>query len=793
MWTPTKKMIVTAALILAVTSCCHAQIQVIRTENEAMNFIAQQRYRKTDYVKAEELQAIVHDLVLQPLLYSTEQLVTNETPTTGKSETTTTNATKRNMTAEPTTMTVTNVTMEPITMIVTNMTIETTMTVQNTTMEATTMMIVTEITEEPASQCFIDLETFRSDILRAEHYALMMLDSYGKIPPGILQGNKLWLGLYDQCSNQSRQLDGGRENFKAVYCLASVTEKNQPLLSVGVCVPDSCKSTDLAELIGSDSVKNVFSVSYSCSKTPDYTPAAIVCLIFLSFLGLFIMVGTMYDFLRRYEVLGGRRDGFEALAEDHRADHTINGPSSDKNVKISNGDAPISIQNIKPENERFIVKFILCFSLLINGSKILNTKQGEGSLGALNGIRVLSLWWVILGHTYIFPETLFSNPTIIVDILSRFTFQAVGNATFSVDSFFFLSGLLVTYLTLKYLRNNNGKLNWVMFYVHRYLRLTPVYMLVIFFFATLTPYLATGPIYSIVFDPNPAPGIENQLTYCQDYWWTNLLYINNLYPSSLQTECLAWSWYLANDMQFFIISPFVIYLLYHYFFAGVVAWSILLITSFGSLIGVSIKYNITTYALSLNPNVKTFGADEIYVRPWTRIPPYLVGMAVGYILYKYLGRVRMRRHVAIMGWIAATGIGLAVVYGLYGNYHGNLLSEGASVVYITLSRFSWAVALAWVAFACVTGYGGPVNSLLSWSVWIPLARISYCAYLLHPIIMFVFYYSLPTLIYFSDFLLIYFFLGHVVLSYAAAFVLSVCSEAPFMALEKLFLKRGKSV
>ncbi|XP_033118022.1 nose resistant to fluoxetine protein 6-like [Anneissia japonica] len=777
MWTPTNKMmIVTTALIMAVICCCHSQIQVIRTENEAMNFIAKQRYMNKDYAKADKLQAVVHNLVLQTLLYSTEQLVpetsdlkdevyvTNETPTTGKSETT-----RVNKTAEPTTT-------------VTNVTIETTMmTVTNTTMEATTM-IVTEITEEPESQCLMDLETFQSDILRAEHYALMMLDSYGKLPPGIMQGHKLWLGLYDQCVNQSRKIDDGRQNFNAGYCLASITEKNQPLVSVGVCVPDSCKSTDLAELIGSDSVKNIFSISYLCSKTPDYTPAAIACLTFLSFLTLFIAVGTMYDILRRYEVLGGRRDGFEVLAEDHRGDHTINRPSSDKNVK-----------NIKPEHEEFIVKFLLCFSLLINGSKILKAKQGEGSLGALNGIRVLSLWWVILGHTYIFPERLFSNPTIIVDILSRFTFQAIGNATFSVDSFFFLSGLLVTYLTLKYLRNNNGKLNWVMFYVHRYLRLTPVYMLVIFIYATLTPYFSTGPFYSIVFDPNPAPGINSQTTLCQDYWWTNLLYINNLYPSNSDGECFGWGWYLANDMQFFIISPFVIYLLYHYFFAGVVAWGVLLITSFGSLIGLSIKYHITANPLSVILGQTNIGADKIYVQPWARIPPYLVGMAVGYILYKYLGRVRMRHHITIMGWMAATGTGLAVVYGLYGSYNGKLLSDGASVVYITLSRFSWAVALAWVAFACATGYGGPVNSLLSWSVWIPLARISYCAYLLHPIIMFVFYYSLPTLIYFSDFLLIYFFLGHVVLSYAAAFVLSVCSEAPFMALEKLLLNREKSV
>ena len=37
-----------------------------------------------------------------------------------------------------------------------------------------------------------------------------------------------------------------------------------------------------------------------------------------------------------------------------------------------------------------------------NGVKILNTNQSAGSLGAVNGIRFLSMAWVILGHTIFF-------------------------------------------------------------------------------------------------------------------------------------------------------------------------------------------------------------------------------------------------------------------------------------------------------------------------------------------------------------------------------------------------------
>ena len=45
---------------------------------------------------------------------------------------------------------------------------------------------------------------------------------------------------------------------------------------------------------------------------------------------------------------------------------------------------------------------LLSFSLYTNASKILNTKQPSGTLTAVNGIRFISMTWVILGHTFVF-------------------------------------------------------------------------------------------------------------------------------------------------------------------------------------------------------------------------------------------------------------------------------------------------------------------------------------------------------------------------------------------------------
>lgn len=39
---------------------------------------------------------------------------------------------------------------------------------------------------------------------------------------------------------------------------------------------------------------------------------------------------------------------------------------------------------------------------------------------------------------------------------------------------------------------------------------------------------------------------------CDLYWWRNLLYINNLYPQ--REMCMVWSWYMANDTQFYVVG-----------------------------------------------------------------------------------------------------------------------------------------------------------------------------------------------------------------------------------------------
>lgn len=53
------------------------------------------------------------------------------------------------------------------------------------------------------------------------------------------------------------------------------------------------------------------------------------------------------------------------------------------------------------------------------------------------------------------------------------------------------------------------------------------------------------------------PGLDDN-SVCPHFWWRNMLYIQNWFP--FQQLCMIWSWYLANDMQFYVWAVLVMLL-----------------------------------------------------------------------------------------------------------------------------------------------------------------------------------------------------------------------------------------
>nr|CAD7580803.1 unnamed protein product [Timema californicum] len=87
-----------------------------------------------------------------------------------------------------------------------------------------------------------------------------------------------------------------------------------------------------------------------------------------------------------------------------------------------------------------------------------------------------------------------------------------------------------------------------------------------------------------VFEPNVLDHIN-----CENYWWRNALYLNNLFPRS--EMCMLWSWYMANDTQFYVLGIFLLMLSVRFSWLVATMWSVILVSSWCVTAYISFLYS----------------------------------------------------------------------------------------------------------------------------------------------------------------------------------------------------------
>ncbi|XP_022806966.1 O-acyltransferase like protein-like [Stylophora pistillata] len=250
---------------------------------------------------------------------------------------------------------------------------------------------------------------------------------------------------------------------------------------------------------------------------------------------------------------------------------------------------------------------------------------------------------------------------------------------------------------------------------------------------------------------------------------------------------MSWTWYLADDMQFYIIAPVILFITYRFHLRGLLAIvAVLLAASFFITATIYSSYDLTGDDY-----------DLVYTKPYCRIPSYLVGMVLGYLLHKakdWRLPTKFGRYVFnVTGWCLAIILAMSTLYGKYQTVREDNpqpFSRTQSISYGTFSRFTWSLTIAWVIFACQRGLGGLVNKILSARFWILLSRLNYCSYLVHFVVLLNLLWSNEFVWTYSDVHMAYRFAGVTSLTYGVAFILSVCVEVPAMQLEKLILNRN---
>ncbi|CAN8019988.1 unnamed protein product, partial [Ixodes persulcatus] len=223
-------------------------------------------------------------------------------------------------------------------------------------------------------------------------FIVAVVDSSGKPVDGLLEGTLAFLGAFDECLD-TVVLDETlpeRLFFRGQYCTAQVAPKwalsdlfhndseahrelasylpkkavssnalripgNHVVFRIGLCVPSTCSREDIEKIVKySEHVQNTVNAIQAWFRhfIFSYVPyiSRVLLLVFLSL----TVIGSSVDvFLKERQVQE---------------------------------------------------KSLLCFSAHTNARKLLMPEDKAGSLGALHGIRFLSMTWIIFGHTYFFIE-----------------------------------------------------------------------------------------------------------------------------------------------------------------------------------------------------------------------------------------------------------------------------------------------------------------------------------------------------------------------------------------------------
>lgn len=697
---------------------------------------------------------------------------------------------------------------------------------------------------DPAFEdCVLDIELYLLELANGSQWAIDMFDASGKPGRGIQKGNTHMHGNYDQCVDIGtlvRHLTrndighlvpdpaGNERLLKGKYCgveiglppgvLPPVPGKGilpDIVVELYLCLPNTCSGEILTQLTSTVRLPlNITIPRFSCQtdKQMKDDTSAIAAICVLGFLGLLIFIGTVIDIRQRWSSDASGEDGgvyvIQQSCDNKQGSHSdtpadkgmeltaVDVGKGEKqtsfSMSISNGTPshPATSMDFMPKEERqgtesVLTRAFLSFSLPSNTKKILGVEDASDSVTCLHGIRVLSILWVIVGHTFFFMAFYFENTLGAAEALETVLGQVVINSTLAVDTFFVISGCLtaLTFVKESFRQGGVKAKNVFIYFIHRYIRVTPAYAIAIMAFTCLLPYLSDG--------PNWTRESTEYFQPCRRYWWTSLMYINNFYKD-LQQQCVPWGWYLSTDLQFhWLVAPFII-------IPFAVGYKIVTSLLIGALVIMQMVLTVY-YQYDINGDYLRNRPEfwwKVFEKPYTRVAPFVLGLGLGYILARIKGRLLVSKAGTVVGWLLAITVCFAAVLVKYDENHVMLKEpfhwpEAARSAHEAIYRPFFSIAVCWIILMCATGHGGFINSMLSWKVFVPISHLTFCMYLLHPTVILADIWQTRVPPYFTVGYVLLRASGYIMLSAIFAFFLSVTVEAPIIELARIIFKRSR--
>jgi peptidoglycan/LPS O-acetylase OafA/YrhL len=181
---------------------------------------------------------------------------------------------------------------------------------------------------------------------------------------------------------------------------------------------------------------------------------------------------------------------------------------------------------------------------------------------------------------------------------------------------------------------------------------------------------------------------------------------------------------------------------------------------------------------------------KIYYPTHIRMHAWLVGVLIGYILHLTKHRrFQLSKTAVFAGWTGALAVIGALIFGTHPlqqlDYSGPLIYDA---IYESTSRVLWSIAVGWIIFASVNGYGGWVNGILSWPGFQPLGKLSYSIYLVHMVLQTIQSAAIRQPRYFANTTVMHTVWGDFGLTLTICLLWSLAFESPIATIEKYLFR-----
>ncbi|XP_065221988.1 nose resistant to fluoxetine protein 6-like isoform X2 [Planococcus citri] len=625
--------------------------------------------------------------------------------------------------------------------------------------------------------CKQDFDLFKLHLGNHSTWAVKMMESSEWPLAGVFSGTVDYLGNYDQClailsySIQGRYclakvayryLDTAQsealeelDQRNSVWNALSVYEKNpgrvnRKRLTFAVCIPSSCTPADLNATLNNllypifenNRLDVTIDVDPIFCKTQDdiVYPSGfyIAKWSFLTFFA-FVICTTVYD------------------------------------TETDNDDK---------QKRRFFKEVSEIFSLSRNFRKLkqYNAKESAG----LHFVKVLNILFTIYGHRFFY---ILSFPTSNAAVKEQFYTGSdllLTHMNIVVDAFFIISGYLTFHCEFQSVKRD-GKFFLVTNILLRWMRIAPVFGVLLLYIIYVFPYTGDGPLWNYE--------VLSEVNKCKETWWAGLFAINNI----VRTDklCIIPSWYISVDIQLAVIGGILLYIWSTNTKIGIFSVVVTFVASI--VVTFMIAYKNQLYGL-MRIHLNMMKDDcrtnpeftNLYIATVTRCGPYLMGFMSAYVI-QILNENKIKftkKQTCVYSLLAILISEACSFYGLVFYAMDRPYDRFENALYAALNHVIIMVIYIVLGGFHLTSGLGVFDNLFGWKIWIPFGRLTYSVYLINTIVQWYHVSSQKQPFTLPDRInLVWWFLGDVVWSYLIGLALYLFVEAPIMNVRILVKKQ----